>query len=74
MHYEKEREKELVTRINSDEKELQIYLKRKKTIEQSIKDYQSVLSREKQILADYDKYQNLYKIISENNIPIKNIN
>ncbi len=60
LHYEQEREKELVTRINSDEKELQVYLRRKRIIEQSIKDYQLVLSREKQILADYDKYQNLY--------------
>ncbi len=60
LHYEQEREKELVTRVNSDEKELQVYLRRKKTIEQSIKDYQSVLSREKQILADFDKYQKLY--------------
>ena len=60
LHYEQEREKELVRRIHSDEKELQIYLRRKKTIEQGKKDYQLVLSREKQILADYDKYQNLY--------------
>ncbi len=60
LHYEQEKGKELATRIDSDKKELQEYEKRKKRVDQNIKDYQSVLSRIKVILADYDKYQAFY--------------
>ncbi len=61
LYFEQEKGKELVNRINSDKKELQEYERRKGRVKQNIKDYQSVLSREKEILADYDKYQTMYR-------------
>lgn len=61
LQFEQDRGKELASRIQAEKKESGDYEKRKSRIEQNIRSSRSVLAKENNILADYEKYQSLYR-------------